>query len=224
MRIIEQPNMRTLKFNRLCIAFVLTPFLAVAQFDTARVYEELERNFCAKRLFDDAEDLSIKGVRNWESYLDTNSFYAVGFKELKDTLAVFENELMLFRYKGFRTVLHRLSPSETKQNYGIPYFIQGGKPFEGYERYMDDGIIGIDTVTDNIYFISGALFLDDEMLIPFLLKSADGSDFMKYRFYNYRPVDIIKRDDCYYFYSERTGKNYRCCPSGDSFFAPLEEL
>lgn len=224
MLIKDKKNMKRLALNICFCVLLLVPVLMSGQVNTACMYSALERNFTAKRLFDQGQGLSLESIRHWDAYLDSNLCYALTFREFKDSLGVFNDGLKLFYFGGFKTRLLRLSPNETKKNYGIPYSIEVADPFEGYESYMNDGIIGLDTSTNSVYFIGGALFLDDLALRSFMLDGVRVSDYLKYRFHNYRPEAIVDQNGCYYFHSGRTGGDYRYCPSSDSLFAPLEKL
>lgn len=210
----------------LYIALCIMPLWVGAQSDISHLYEDLVKNFAAKRLYEkfSSKDISKDSFSAWDSFLDTNEYYPITFSKIIDSSGVFRKNLILFRYSGFGKVHVRLNCSEVDDNLNIPYAIKKGTPFSGFEEFMDGGIVGVDSSKGEIVFISGALFINSkELLEEYVKPNFNRLDYISLRFFNYEPAQIKKVEDHYEFYSKKMAKQYKVWLDGENFEHIIEE-
>ena len=197
-----------------------------AQSDISHVYEDVVKNFTAKRVYDKllTKDFINNKTAVWGAILDTNEYYPVTFIKINDSAGVFRNNLTLYSFRGFRNVHIRLSCDETIENLNISYAIKAGTPFPGFENHMNKGIVAVDSLRGETVFISGALFINSKVLLEkYVEPDFNPFDYIKLRYFNYEPIEIKKVESHYEFQSNLAGKHYRLWLDHENFKETLEE-
>ena len=200
--------------KKLLLVFIVMQFVPV--YGQSRDNTEMQMlvisNVSSKVLVDYLNTHDFEKVKEYhleDFFLPKDYFYQVNFVKLNDNLGSYN----LFSFNGLHGFFRE--PEITDST-----LVALGMHYEVYNYSFNDyvnklpystGIIGVDSLSKDVLFISGYMYLDDIKDKYFELNSNKESkkEYIKLKYFNYMPEIIKVKKRYIIFYSKLTRRKYK---------------
>lgn len=199
------------------IILILRTSIVYGQFDgeDKELYMSVVSNITSKAIVEYlnfsqfSKNESVQSYHLEDFFLPWDYFYAVCFTNINQNIGTYE----LFSFRGMRSF------AKEEENVD-PILVEHGMHYGIYSNTFNmyvwrqpftTGIIGVDSVTHDVLFISGYMFLDDIKVKYFEsgINDISRQEYIKLKYHNYIP-EIKKVTRRYIdFYSRYTRRTYR---------------